>query len=77
MTTTTPRDCVQCGKTMAGKYARICGNCVKRLTASARQGQHAYTRTHVHEWPDGHRTMELGVRCDGSDHESAREGITS
>lgn len=35
---------------------------------AAQSGTYVYKNTHPHEWPDGSRTIEAGVSCDGSDH---------
>lgn len=44
------------------KYVTTCGACRKKTLESARF-QHVYVNTHVHVWPDGHKTMESGTRC--------------
>jgi hypothetical protein len=57
--------CKTCGGPLAStsRHASMCGKCGRERAQAAITG--TYTRTHVHIWPDGRRTIEAGVRCEG------------
>lgn len=64
MTCPRPRRCRVCGVPLesTSKSARKCGRCARKRIDAAHAG-HVYQRTHVHEWPDGHKTIESGTTC--------------
>jgi len=53
--------CRHCGKEI-GKGAALCGMCSPFKSRGV--SGYRYARTHVHEWVDGSRTIEAGVRCE-------------
>lgn len=56
--------CRSCGAQTKGTR---CGACNRAAMAAAMLG-YTYRRTHVHQWPDGRRTVEAGPECgDGCD----------
>jgi hypothetical protein len=64
VTTTKVRHCRVCGTPLesTNKRTRKCGRCAMKRIDAAHAG-HVYQRVHVHEWADGHRTIENGIEC--------------
>lgn len=61
------RNCDMCGCRLSRTNirGRRCGRCAQRLIREATERAYVYQRTHIHTWPDGAKTVELGTTCEG------------
>lgn len=64
--------CRLCHKplTSTSAHASTCAQCVKKHQQKAANGW-VYTRTHIHHWPNGTKTIELGTHCHCNTQENA------